>query len=399
MSETKYDRDEVIDPPGNTNREWTGMNTNGKGAGDGMAERFRGAVARKATSPKPPNDCIFVSFRAFLRLTISRIPGGVRLGHAIGISLLASGMLANAQAPAATPEKLPERVETFRIKTRSDLNKEIPFYIRTPKNYQPGRTYRLLFLCPHLNQDGLKKLAGSAPWLALADERDWFVLSCTFKQASKDAQDRKLAYYYPEGFSGKAVLEALDLVAKKYPVDTERLLMQGLSGGAQFVHRFAIWAPDRVTAVAINSSSWFDTPSARCREVAWLVTIGESDDSYNASLEMVDRLRAAGAAPVFRSYLGMVHEGSSAVDKLNMEFLKFYDDQTKQNLGNRRTFQTPAAERLALAGEKMPFVGDAQDWKFFPNTPDARESIAEDSRIYLPSEPIARLWGKKEEDQ
>lgn len=175
--------------------------------------------------------------------------------------------------------------------------------------------------------------------------------------------------------------------------------MQGLSGGAQFVHRFAIWAPERVTAVAINSSSWFDPPNARCNQVSWLVTIGDSDDSYNASLEMVDRLRNVGAAPLFRSYLGMVHEGSTAVDKLNMEFLKFHDDFTKKDLGKRKSALTPVAERLALQGEKMPFVGDGQDWKFFPNTPDARESIAEDSRIYLPSEEIAKLWGKKEEGE
>ena len=195
------------------------------------------------------------------------------------------------------------------------------------------------------------------------------------------------------------MLEALETVSKKYPVDPERLLMQGLSGGAQFVHRFAMWAPERVTAVAINSSSWFDAPNARCNQVAWLVTIGESDESYDASLEVVDRLRTVGAAPVFRSYLGMVHEGSAAVDKLDMEFLKFYDDFTKASLGKRRTYQTPAAERLSLAGEKMPYVGDGQDWKYFPNGIEAREAIAEDSRIYLPSEGIAKLWGQKEEDQ
>lgn len=306
--------------------------------------------------------------------------------------------LARAAKPvAAVAELLPERVESFSIKTRSELNKEIPFYLRVPKNYRPGKAYRLLFLCPFLNQEGLAKLAGSAAWLALADERDWFVMSCTFKQPKDAGQDRKVAYYYPEGFSGRATLEALELISKKYPVDTERLLMQGLSGGAQFVHRFAMWVPERVTAVAVNSSSWFDAPNARCNQVAWLVTIGESDDSYDASLEVVDRLRNVGAAPVFRSYLGMVHEGSPVVDRLDMEFLKFYDDFTKKDLGKHRSALTPAAERLALQGPKMPFVGDGQDWKYFPNAGNDAESIAEDSRIFLPSEALAKVWGQKEE--
>lgn len=305
-----------------------------------------------------------------------------------------------AERPVIVPEALPERVEVFKVRTRSELNREIPFYLRVPKNYRPGKPYRLLFLCPHLNQEGLKKLEGSAQWLALADARDWFVITCTFKQAAKDAQDRKLSYYYPAAFSGKATLEALALVAKKYPtVDTERLLMQGLSGGAQFVHRFAIWAPDRVTAVAVNSSSWFDEPNAHSNRVAWLITIGEADASYNSSLEMVDRLRNVGAAPLFRSYMGMVHEGSAAVDRLDMEFLKFHDDLTKKHLGQKHSALTPADERLAMPGDKMPWVGDSQDWKYVRNTAQARDAISEDSRIYLPSEGIATLWGQQEENE
>lgn len=318
---------------------------------------------------------------------------------ATGLSLwVLSFLAANAEKPVVAVEDLPERMETFTVKTRSELNKEIPFYLRVPKNYQPGKTYRLLFICPCVNTDGLYTLKQSTTWMELADEQDWFVMSCTFKQDAEAAQDRKLAYYYPETFSGKAVLEALEKVSKKYPVDTERLLLQGISGGAQFVHRFAMWAPERVTAVAVNSSSWFDVPNARCNQVAWLVTIGESDDTYNASLEVVDRLRTVGAAPLFRSYVGMIHEGTETVDRLSMEFLKFYDGFTKKDLGKRRSLQTPATERLSLAGDKMPCVGDGQDWKYFPNTPDTRESIAEDSRIYLPSEEIAKLWGNKEEE-
>jgi hypothetical protein len=313
----------------------------------------------------------------------------------------ASLSTAHAEKPVAATERLPERVEMFTVKTRSESNKEIPFYVRVPKNYRPGKTYRLLFLCPYINQAGLQKLAGSENWLALADQRDWFVITCTFHQTKEGAgaHDRKLSYYYPEAFSGKATLEALAIVAKKYPVDTERLLMQGISGGAQFVHRFAMWAPERVTAVAVNSSSWFDAPNARCNQVAWLVTVGESDENYQASLEVVDRLRGVGAAPIFRSFIGMTHEINGEADPLDIEFFKFYDDFTKANLGKRRSLQTPAAERLSLSGEKMPYVGDAQDWKYFPNGTDGRESIAEDSRIYLPSEEIAKVWGDKVEKE
>ena len=318
----------------------------------------------------------------------------------LSLALTAVAHAAQPAKPANSEEILPERVEVFKVRTRSELNKEIPYYLRVPKNYRPGKPYRLLFLCPVVNQGGLIKFTRSAAWLALADERDWFVLTCTFTQSLKDVQNRKLSYYYPETFSGRATLEALALVSKKYPaVDTERLLMQGQSGGAQFVHRFAIWASDRVTAVAVNSSSWFDAPNAHSNRVAWLITIGESDDSYNNSLEMVERLRNVGAAPLFRSYMGMVHEDSRVVDTLDLEFLKFYDDLTKKHLGQKHSALTPVDERLAMPADKMPWVGDCQDWKFVRNTPQARDAISEDSRIYLPSEGLATLWGKAEDKE
>jgi pimeloyl-ACP methyl ester carboxylesterase len=361
------------------NRRWTQMNADGRGdgRGDGIGVFYREWTRRDANGR-----------------------GGMRwVWVSVLFSLMALAVPVKAEKPVVPGEKLPERVVAFTVYKRSAGNEKIPFYLRVPKNYQPGKFYRMLFLCPHLNQEGLAKLAGSAQWLTLADERDWFVMTCTFKQGLNDGHDRKLSYYYPETYSGKAMLDALEKVASKYPVDTERLLMQGLSGGAQFVHRFALWTPDRVTAVAVNSSSWFDAPNDKCNRVAWLITIGESDDSYNQSLDMVDRLRNTGAAPLFRSYMGMVHEGSEAVDRLDMEFLKFHDERTRKDLGKRHTALTTPEELLSMKAGEMPYVGDSQDWKFWRNTPEAREGIAEDSRIYLPSEDIAKLWGQKEEPQ
>jgi hypothetical protein len=299
------------------------------------------------------------------------------------------------------PEKedltIPPRVKVFTVKTRSEDNPEVPFYLRIPKKHAKGQVHRLLFICPHYNGNGLDYLKAHY-LLELADERDWFVMTCTFKSKG-NVRDRKLCYYYPEKFSGKAVLEALKLVSEKYPVDTERLLMQGLSGGAQFVHRFAMWAPERVSAVAVNSSSWFDEPTPSSNQVAWLVTIGESDPSYNNSIEFVDKLRNVGVAPFFRSYVGMIHEGTSEVYQLNQEILKFYDDFTKKDLGEKRSKLTPESERLALQAKQMPFVGDTQQWEFLPNSEENEESIAEDVRVYLPSEELAKIWGVKKEEE
>lgn len=316
----------------------------------------------------------------------------------LAVVLLVMAGLAGLRAGDKVPvPPLPQNIEVFTVKTLSDENKEVPFYVRRPAGYDAsakGRTYRILFICPVFNGDGLRVLT-SHSLIPLADARGWFVVSPSFKQQTTEVMDRKKSYYYPEVFSGKAVLDALDLIAKKYPVDPNRLLLKGLSGGAQFVHRFALWAPDRTTAVAVNSSSWFDEPNPNACKSAWLVTIGESDNSYNNSVEFVAKLRDLGASPLFRSYVGMVHEGDPRVSALDAAFLSFYDEKTAGELGQPVKHTSQILPKPAFPEKDMPFVGDSQNWKFYPNSEEARNSIVDDNRIFLPSEQISKLWGQQ----
>ncbi len=312
--------------------------------------------------------------------------------------------LAVAQEPSPSARPLPPNVETFTIETRSEQNKKVPFYLRVPRGYDPARkdrVYRLLFVCPVYNGDGRIVIRGERDYkdlIALADQRDWFVLTATFKQRPGDVRDRKTSYYYPETFSGRAVVEAIEQVAKKYPVDANRILLQGLSGGAQFAHRFALWAPERVTAVAANSSSWFDQPGPGVEGIAWLVTIGESDPSLENTLEFITKLSEAGATPVFRTYLGMVHEGDPRVSRLTVAFLTFHDERTKGDLGKRESLADRMKPRPIVPKEDFPFIGDYQNWRYLPNTAENQEVIPDDVRVYLPSEAIAKLWGRQEDE-
>ena len=296
-------------------------------------------------------------------------------------------------------EVLPERVSEFIVKTRAEKNEEIPFFIRTPKGFDPKdrRSRRLLFLCPYIGQTGINRLNQCGAFLDLADERGWFVMTCTFTHPAEWARARKRSFYYPEGFSGKAVLDAIESVARKVPIDTERILLQGLSAGAQFVHRFAMWAPGRVSAVAINSSSWYDSPGKGCDQVAWMVIIGESESTYDASLRVTQELRDVGAAPLFYPYAGEAHQGGGeAVEKLTLEWLKFQDDRSKGQLGRKKTSLDRPDQRLAMQAKEMPYVGDMQILTYKENTPANVADLPEDGTVFLPSKEVAELWGTYE---
>lgn len=318
------------------------------------------------------------------------------------IAWLCSPCLAIAQHPTAspTPEVIPPGFEKFLVATKSKENLQVPFYVRVPmsfRNHPTRNKHRVLFICPSINWNGLTTVMQSS-LQSLADERKWFIIAPTFLQSGLQVRERKLSYYYPETFSGKAVLDALDQIAKKYPISTRSLLLHGLSGGAQFVHRFAIWAPERVAAVAVNSSSWFDDPNEKSQTVAWLVTIGESDPNYANTLTFVDKLRKVGALPILRSYIGMAHERGQDESQLNIEFLKFYDDLTRSELETKPSL-IPPKPQPPYPVAKMEFVADSQRWRYFPKSPEAEEDIAEDEKIYIPTERIAKAWGTREKGE
>jgi poly(3-hydroxybutyrate) depolymerase len=51
----------------------------------------------------------------------------------------------------------------------------------------------------------------------------------------------------------RVLLDMVDQVGGRYSVDTERFLLQGFSGGGQFVHRFAYLHPHRLSALSIGA--------------------------------------------------------------------------------------------------------------------------------------------------
>jgi predicted esterase len=318
---------------------------------------------------------------------------------ALVILILSSTFSLRAQTTnsAADTPPWPPNIDEFTVETNSPENKLVPFYVRIPAGFDPQQPgpYRILFMCPPINHDGFLTVTGrdgNKELFDVADQRKWFIITATFKQYHGEVQDRDTSYYYPEKFSGKAVMDALDEIAQKYPLDVSHLFVTGMSGGAQFTHRFALWAPTRVVAAAINSCRWFDDPSPTCNQVAWLLTIGESDDGVENMLSFDAKLQDAGAAPIFRSYLGMVHDEDKRVTHLDAEFLKFYDDRTHDQLG-KASDPTLNSPTLAMQSKDMPFVGDNQTWEYVPNTDANRGLIAEDLRVYLPSKELADVWG------
>jgi poly(3-hydroxybutyrate) depolymerase len=63
--------------------------------------------------------------------------------------------------------------------------------------------------------------------------------------------------------SDLALLSTLDAAADRHGIDASRLFLFGYSGGAQFVHRFAMCHPQRTAALAIGAAGWYTWPDTQ----------------------------------------------------------------------------------------------------------------------------------------
>ena len=280
----------------------------------------------------------------------------------------------------------------FEISTDDPANRRVPFAVRMPAGRRPPTG--VLVLVPGCNGDGGAMLENAA-WRARADRTGLALLAPTFRvrldRSRKDAaaDDARLAaesavapgsgcYYYPAAWSGKALLDALAELNRRTGVPVQRVLLFGISAGAHFTHRFALWQPERVKAFAVVAAGWWDDPGAAAARLRGgaalppgLVMCGEADGRHDATLAFFQSGLAAGAPWLWRSYHRTGHELSPAMVRMASAFLEFY-----------------AADR-ALA----PVAGDWQRYRLAP--PADRQSIPEMMRIMLPDATVAEVWQRE----
>ncbi len=215
----------------------------------------------------------------------------------------------------------------------------------------------VLVLVPGYNGKGEQMLDGR--WKKFAEKNGLILLAPSFHAEGKENNEGK-GYYYPEQGSGEVMEKALEEVKKRTGVATDKVLIFGFSAGAHYVHRFALWKPQRVKAFVAYSAGWWSEPTALVRKVPALVMCGEADERYAATFDFFKKGQRLGCPWVWRSYKSTGHALTPAVRDMAEVFLAHYAGSEKQKeqagmpisrYGDVQTFRSAAqAERETIAG-------------------------------------------------
>lgn len=287
--------------------------------------------------------------------------------------LLLTGMmtLAFGASPSVSPlhaiEAESDTIQSIRVTTPSALNKEAVFWYRQPSG--TAAPAGVLLLVPGFNGDGHGMLDSSSPWAKFADDQHLVLVGPTFKTTPEEMHSRR-GYYYPELWSGEATLKALEQIRAKTGVRNDKVLLFGFSAGAHFVHRFALWRPEKVTAFVAYSAGWWDAPKSTLRNTPGLIMCGEADERFEPTYAFFDQGRRLGLPLVWRGYSGVGHEMKPQIVKMAQAFLAFY----------------------AQGGKPQNFVGDIQSYRYHPVLSADAQRVPPESRVILPSQEIAEAW-------
>jgi pimeloyl-ACP methyl ester carboxylesterase len=91
--------------------------------------------------------------------------------------------------------------------------------------------------------------------------RGWTVVAPLFDMATHPQfQQLGICRRHTQARADLALLDMLDTIVGAEAV---KFCLFGFSGGAQFAHRFALFHPERVTAMALGAAGWYTFPKAK----------------------------------------------------------------------------------------------------------------------------------------
>ena len=268
--------------------------------------------------------------------------------------LAAAGLAAHGEAASFTiPAPEPYR--------------QVEFAWRRPAG--PNAAVGVLLLVPGFNGSGQAMLGGR--WAKFADECGLLLLAPTFHATAEEVHERR-GYYYPELWSGPVLELALTELAQRAGIKNGKILIFGFSAGAHVAHRFALWKPERVKAFIASSAAWWDPPSEKLQQVPALIMCGEQDERLTATREFFELGRKLDLPFIWRSYRGVAHQMTPALQRMAEAFLRHYALEAKAELQ----------------------AGDVQTYRFVPLA--RSNEIPSAVRIALPSRAVAEVWAKEE---
>ncbi len=190
------------------------------------------------------------------------------------------------------------------IATEGRSNENVEYFWYIPARPLFDQDLPILVVVPGLNGSGSAYIQG--PWRQFARENGFVIISPTFTHDDEDWQ-KEQSYQYAPTWAKEVMLQAIDELGEKVRLNKNNLFLFGVSAGAQYAHRFALWRPDICKAVAMHAPGTVMLPQKRI-PVQFFISIGQMDSTrIDGVREFVKVAQDLGISVIYKEYPGMGH--------------------------------------------------------------------------------------------
>jgi predicted esterase len=298
------------------------------------------------------------------------------------------------------------------IQTNNREMPQITMFLRAPKGHQNfNRVKGIMAICVLANniqhiRDGLIKENFNTEtdiMTKYANERELAVLIW----GSKSLWNKKLNWYdLPEDeykeydHNMDQVCEAWvkgvkELIAK-YQIKSQRLLLDGYSGAAQFALRLAMRHPEIFLAVHAHVPTTFDIPIDNGKGTLWLLTTGLYDSGMNNMTKFYSAMRKRETPMILKVYPDAGHNRTTAAVKLSQTFFDYalsFDSSITAKLESNLALDNATA---------FPWYKDFSnpkywtDWhtnsKFAYDETNELDHFLKSRKVPIPNTKLAEAW-------
>jgi poly(3-hydroxybutyrate) depolymerase len=162
-----------------------------------------------------------------------------------------------------------------RIATDNYANKNLSYFYYIPAAVlaDAASPHPLIICIPGLSGQG--RAFANRPIRDFADDMGAVVIAPSFMWDEANWASQT-SYQYPAAWSGNALLSIVDRVKETYGLTFSKFHLLGISAGAQFCARFALWKPDLSATCAAHAFGGEIIPG-RYVPVKFLIGIGAED--------------------------------------------------------------------------------------------------------------------------
>lgn len=182
-------------------------------------------------------------------------------------------------------------------------------------------------------------------------------------------------------------------LASKYNLPESGYFLFGHSRGSHWGHRLALRMPDRFSALHIHVANSYDIPNDASKNILWMVTTGELDGGYQASMKFYRDGQALDYPMMIKAGPNLGHALSPSIEKLGLKFFEYSAGLKEKICPGRQPTKDEAkaiADLMRADLKEANFFGDFINQEVY--TAKSGDWIPKDQRIPIVTPLIAEAW-------